>query len=95
MVTAPYFAVDLYGLKDAQEFQTQDESGHSSVQILVAVEGCGIVETEGMEPVTFAKGDAVVVPACAGEFSVRPQWSIELLKSRVPGGQLPEPATRM
>lgn len=95
MVAAPYFAVDLYGLKDAQGFRMQDESGHTSVQILVAVEGCGIVETEGKEPVTFAKGDAVVVPACAGKFSVCPQWSIEFLKSSVPGGQLPEPATRM
>jgi mannose-6-phosphate isomerase class I len=95
MVAAPYFAVDLYELKDAQEFQTHDESGHTSVQILVAVEGCGIVETDRMEPVTFAKGDAVAVPACAGKFNVRPQWSIEFLKSSVPGGQLPEPATRM
>src|SRR6202049_1996010 len=95
MIAAPYFAVDLYALKDAHEFQTQDESGHTSVQILVAVEGCGIVEIEGKEPVTFAKGDAVVVPACAGKFSVRPQWSIEFLKSSVPGNQLPEPATRM
>jgi mannose-6-phosphate isomerase len=95
MIAAPYFAVDLYALKDAHEFRTQDESGHTSVQILVAVEGCGIVETEGKEPVTFAKGDAVVVPACAGKFSVRPQWSIEFLNSSIPGGQPPEPATRM
>ena len=39
----------------------------SSVQILVGVEGCGVIEADGMDPVTMAKGDAVVVPACTGE----------------------------
>jgi uncharacterized protein YjlB len=33
------------------------------VQILVATEGCGAIEAGGVDPVTFAKGDAVVVPA--------------------------------
>ena len=95
MIAAPHFSVDLYELKDTQEFQTHDESGRTSVQILVAVEGCGIVETEGMEPVTLAKGDAVVMPACISKFHVRPQWSVEFLKSSVPGSPLPEPMTRM
>jgi mannose-6-phosphate isomerase class I len=85
----------LYELKDVQEFQTQDDSGKTSVQILVAAEGCGIVEAKGMESVTMAKGDAVVVPAEIGAFAVRPQWSIELLKSSVPGQALAEPITRM
>jgi mannose-6-phosphate isomerase len=95
MIAAPHFAVDLYELKDPQEFQTQDESGKTSVQILVAIEGCGVVEAKGMESVTMAKGDAVVVPAEIGAFGVRPQWSIEFLKSSVPGDALTEPATRM
>jgi mannose-6-phosphate isomerase len=95
MIAAPHFSVDLYELKDMQEFHTQNESGQTSVQILVAVEGCGIVETEGTEPVTFAKGDAVAVPACVRKFHVRPQWSVEFLKSSVPGNSLPEPVTRM
>ena len=34
-----------------------DESGKSSVQILVAVEGCGVVEAPGTDPVTLAKGE--------------------------------------
>ena len=62
-------------------FKTQDESGKRSVQILVAVEGCGIVEAPGANPVTLARGDAVVVPAAVGEFQVRPQWSVEFLKA--------------
>ncbi len=95
MISAPHFTVDLYDLKDVQEFQTNSDSGGTSVQILVAVEGCGIVECDGMESVTLAKGDAVAVPAAIGKFRVRPQWSIELLKSSVPGKTVPEPATRM
>jgi len=95
LIAAPYFAVDMFELKDRQELSTSDDSGKSSAQILVAVEGCGIVEVSGAEPVTLAKGDAVVVPASVGKFDVRPQWTLEFLRSRVPGSKLPEPETRM
>jgi mannose-6-phosphate isomerase len=95
MVGAPYFVVDRFDLKEPQSFSTTDESGKGSVQILVAVEGCGVLEAPGMEPVTLAKGDAAVVPAKFQTFSVRPQWSVELLKSYVPGRPLPEPETRL
>ena len=67
--------------KSRSPSKTQDESGKRSVQILVAVEGCGIVEAPGANPVTLARGDAVVVPAAVGEFQVRPQWSVEFLKA--------------
>jgi len=95
MIAAPYFTVDLFELKDPHEFSTRDESGKTSVQILVAVEGCGVVEAQGRDPVTLAKGDAVVIPASLGSFSVRPQWSVEFLKASVPDGKVPEPATRL
>jgi mannose-6-phosphate isomerase len=100
-----YFTVDLFELKAPQDFSTvvesgeaesgKDESGKTSVQILVAVEGCGVVEAQGRDPVTLAKGDAVVIPAALREFSVRPQWQLEFLKAGVPSGNVPEPATRM
>jgi len=95
LIAAPYFAVDLLGLKEPQEFGTRDESGRNSAQILVAVEGCGIVEAPGMAAVTLAKGDAAVVPAGVDRFRVRPQWSVEFLKAYVPGRALPEPETRL
>jgi mannose-6-phosphate isomerase len=95
LISAPYFVVDMFELKQPHTFLTSEASGTTSAQILVALEGCGIVEAPGMEPVTLAKGDAVVVPACLGEFSVRPQWTVEFLKASVPGEPLPEPATRM
>jgi len=94
MVEAPYFVVDLFDLKEPQNFSTaEDDKG--SVQILVAVEGCGVLEASGMEPVTLAKGDAAVVPASLPSFTIRPQWSVEILKAYVPGRALPEPETRL
>src|ERR1700674_1597361 len=85
LVAAPYFVVDMVEMKDAQDLSTREESGKSSAQILVAVEGCGVVEAPGTEAVTLAKGDAVVVPASVGKFTVRPQWTLEFLRARVPG----------
>ena len=95
LVAAPYFVVDMFEMKDAQELSTRDESGKSSAQILVALEGCGVVEAAGAEAVTLAKGDAVVVPASVGKFGVRPQWTLEFLRACVPGAALAEPETRM
>jgi len=95
LVSAPYFVVDMFEAKDPLQLSTSDDSGKSSVQILVAVEGCGVVEAPGMDPVTLAKGDAVIIPACIGNFGVRPQWSLEFLRSYVPGKPFPEPETRM
>jgi mannose-6-phosphate isomerase len=95
LIAAPYFVVDMFELKGPHDFNTRQASGQSSVEILVAVEGCGIVEARGKDPVTFAKGDAVVVPASIGEFRVRPQWAVEFLRATVPGEKLPEPAVRV
>ena len=95
LIEAPYFVVDMFELKGAQDFNTRRASGKSSAEILVAVEGCGIVEARGKDPVTFAKGDAVVVPASIGEYRVRPQWAVEFLRAAVPGEKLPEPAVRV
>jgi mannose-6-phosphate isomerase len=95
LISSPYFAVDMFELKQPHLLRTEVEDGKHSVQILVAVEGCGIVEASGANPVTLARGDAVVVPASVQEFQVRPQWSVEFLKASVPGAALPEPETRM
>jgi mannose-6-phosphate isomerase len=95
LIASSYFVVEMFELKEPHKFTTKDATGKRSVQILVAVEGCGIVEAEGANPVTLAKGDAVVVPAALGEFQVRPQWSLECIKANVPGAPLPEPETRM
>jgi mannose-6-phosphate isomerase len=95
LIRAPYFVVDQFELKEPQAFGTTDGTGKGSVQILIAVEGCGVVEAPGMEPVTLAKGDAAVIPASLQAFGVRPQWGVTFLKAYVPGKALPEPETRL
>jgi mannose-6-phosphate isomerase len=95
LVAAPYFVVDMFETKDPQELTTCDDVGKTSAQILVAAEGCGIVEAGGSEPVTMTRGDAVVIPGSVGKFTVRPQWTLEFLRARVPGAALPEPEARM
>jgi mannose-6-phosphate isomerase len=95
LVAAPYFVVDMFEAKDALELTTHDDSGKTSAQILVAVEGCGVIEAPGMDPVTLAKGDAVIIPACLGSVGVRPQWAIEFLRAYVPGTTLPDPETKI
>jgi mannose-6-phosphate isomerase len=97
MISGPYFTVYLYELKEPHDFSTADKNdgNKTSAQILVAVEGCGVVEAHGRDPVTLAKGDAVVIPAALHDFTVRPQWAVEFLKASVPGGTVTEPATRI
>jgi len=98
MIAAPYFTVDLFELKEPQDFSIElekNDSGKTSAQILVAVEGCGVVGAQGRDSVTLAKGDAVVIPASLQNFTVRPQWQLEFLKACVPSAAVPEPATRM
>jgi mannose-6-phosphate isomerase len=95
LIAAPCFTVDRFELSQPHDFHSRDESDKHCVQIMVALEGCGIIEAPGTEPVTLVKGDAVVVPACLGELRLRPQWSVELLKAALPGGPVPEPQTRV
>jgi len=95
LLASPFFVVEMFELKDALDFRTTQDAGKSSVQILVAVEGCAVIEAQGAEPVTLAKGDAVVVPASIADFHVRPQWTVEFLKASLPGNAVPEPATRI
>jgi len=95
LIATRYFTVDGFELRAPHDYSTRCSADKNSVQILVAVEGCGIVDVPGCDPVTFAKGDAVVVPAALGEFRVCPHWSVEFLKASVPGEGLPEPQTRL
>jgi len=91
LITSPYFVVELFELNEPCEVGLPE--GKSSVQILVATEGSGVLESKGFEPVAMARGDAVVVPASLESFCVRPFQSIGLLKSSLPNQQVPEPVT--
>jgi uncharacterized protein YjlB len=82
--------VEKFELHDAQVIDLR-ERHQSSAEILVAVRGSAVVESQGHPPVEFAKGDAVVVPASIPEFRLRPNIETEFLKSFVPGDGVPPP----
>src|SRR5262249_821130 len=91
LIASPFFQVEKYALQSSQNFKTANDAGMTSAHILVAVDGCGQLESPGSGPVTMAKGDAVVVPASVGEYHVRPQWSVEFLLASVPAASTAEP----
>jgi mannose-6-phosphate isomerase len=93
LVAAPYFVVEKFNLSEPTALRTLDDSGVRSVQILVGLQGSGTIVARGAEPVTFATGDAVVVPAGTWNFEVRPQRGVEFIMAHVPGKPLPEPET--
>jgi mannose-6-phosphate isomerase len=95
LIAAPYFVVDRFEAKETLAHSTVDDFGQNSAQILVATDGCAMIEAAGRDAVTFAKGDAVVVPASVGSFHVQPQWSVKFLRAYVPGKMLQEPETRI
>jgi len=89
LIQSPFFQVEKIKFAGALQTNTTPDTPH----ILVAISGAGIVEAHGMEPITFATGDAVVVPACVGEYTVRPQWELEIMRMSLPGGTVSEPET--
>jgi mannose-6-phosphate isomerase len=91
LVSAPSFRVDKFVVKEMREVEPQP--GKSSAQVLVALDGCGVIEADGMRPVTFAKGEAVVLPASVGRYRLRPQWALECLRAMLPGEEVPQPQT--
>jgi len=90
LVASTYFVVQRFDLKkaDVAEFSARD---HNSVQIVVAIDGTGVLEAPDCDPVPFGKGDAVVVPAAVPQFRIQPQSPMHFLKSFVPGVPVPEP----
>jgi hypothetical protein len=87
LVSSVYFVVEKFELHSQQRFAAAQ--GKSSAQILVATEGAGTVHAADHPPVDFAKGDAVVVPACISEFDSTAES--QFLEIYVPGHSVPEP----
>jgi mannose-6-phosphate isomerase len=83
LITSPWFIVDKFRLTQAWRFE-RPRHAHRSVWCVTALQGCGMVESEDAAPVTFAAGEAVVVPASVDRFILRPQWEVELLCSSLP-----------
>jgi mannose-6-phosphate isomerase len=92
LVTAPSFVVDKFKLTQAWNFQ-RPRHVRRSVWCLVAIGGCGVIESEGAAAVTFSAGEAVAVPATVDGFILKPQWDVEFLCASLPVGQVGHPAT--
>ncbi len=96
LVSSPFFQVEKFALRGRANnaLQVQSIEPHSPT-ILVAANGSGVVESPGMEPISFGSGEAVVVPACVTEYTIRPQWELELMRMSLPGSDnvLGEPDT--
>lgn len=92
LVSSPSFVVEKFSVKGSQPF----ELGSSpAAQCLVATSGCGVVEAPGSDPVTFARGEAVVIPASVKGAKIRPQWEMEFIRATVPAGEVAIPATNL
>jgi mannose-6-phosphate isomerase len=92
LVTSPCFIVDHFKMKLPWEFR-RPRDARSSVWCLVGTRGCGVIETVGAAPVTFAGGETVVVPAAVERFLLKPQWELEFLCASLPVEKVEQPAT--
>jgi mannose-6-phosphate isomerase len=93
LLRSPCFMVERYQVESP--FTLTAEAGDSSVQVLVCLDGGAVVESVGSEPVTFMRGEAVVVPASLPEVMLRPQWQAEILRMRLPSQAVEEPDTTL
>jgi mannose-6-phosphate isomerase len=92
LVTSPCFIVDKFKLTGPWQFQ-RPRHARRSVWCLVATQGCGVLESEGVPPLSICAGEAVVVPAAVERFILKPQWELEFLCSSLPVEQVEHPET--
>ena len=93
LVSSPCFIVEKHKLEAPVRLEA--EPGKSSVQVLVAVDGGAVVECAGSQPLTFMRGEAVIIPASSPAVTLRPQWSAEILRMRLPSQVVAEPHTTL
>ncbi len=92
LVSSPSFEVDHYQIAGPVAFDHASEE-HAAVQIVVAVEGGGVLECGVGQDIAFTRGECVVVPAAVRQFRLRPQWQLECLRITLPRAQACEPET--
>jgi mannose-6-phosphate isomerase len=57
---------------------------YRKAEVIVGLQGCGVVESPGQDRVTFGQGEAVVVPASIDSYDVVGQWDVEFLTIKLP-----------
>ena len=75
LVDSPCFSVLKETLSKGEFYGTR----RTCMRVLVAIAGGGVVETQSGPPLAFHRGEAVVIPASLGEFTVKGQWELEFL----------------
>jgi len=93
LVSSPCFIVEKYKIDGPVTLES--EPGKSSVQVLVSLDGGAALECAGSQPLTFMRGEAVVIPASSPAVTLRPQWSAEVLRMRLPAQTVEEPKTTL
>ena len=91
LVRSPFFLVEQHQLREPMQAQVTPASPH----VVVALNGSGIVESQSMEPISFATGEAVVIPASVAGYTLRPQWELEIMRMSLPTEAVAEPETTL
>ncbi len=81
LVASACFTVDKLALDGEREFARKPGQ---SAEVLIAIDGCGVVHTPGASEVMFGRGEAVVIPAALSRYRLRPQWNVEFLRASLP-----------
>lgn len=94
LVSAPCFQVEKRKLARGEQWSAAP-AGSASPRVIVALEGGARLESPGQEPITFSRGEAVVVPAGVPEFTLHPQWQVEFLTMAMPATKVEHPETQI
>lgn len=98
LISCSRFCVDRHRLGRGNLVSSGNKApSWHSVEIVVGLSGCGVIEAEGCAPVSLGGGDAVVVPASVPRFVIKPQWELEALSMYLPprDSQLNHPDTTL
>jgi mannose-6-phosphate isomerase len=92
LVASPYFIVHKQATRGT--WFRESAPGWDSVEVLVGLDGGGLVECPGCQTTVFSRGEAVVIPAVLKQFTLKPQGEIEFLAVTLPErGRAAEPRT--
>jgi mannose-6-phosphate isomerase len=95
LVASPCFIVEKYKVASPVVLNETIDAGKSSVQVLVSIDGGAVVECAGAPSLPLMRGEAVVIPASSPKVTLRPQWSAEILRMRLPARAVAEPLTTL
>ena len=81
LLDSPCFQVERITLREGKSLAL---AGGRSAQVLVSLSGSAVIESSDSSPIALGKGDAAVIPASTSEFSIKGQWTAEVLRAMVP-----------